>query len=354
MGEAKAAGKNEKAKSSSDSDSNSDSDSDDEEEKKEEKTKAEEKSDPSSASDSSSDSDKSSSDSDSDDEKEDSGNKNKRKNDAESTPVTKKTKAENGSAAAAVVAAAAAITSGASTTVFVGGLSWNVDNDWLRSEFTECGEIADVRVITDRDSQRSKGFAYVEFATAEGANAALALAGKEIDGRAIRVDLSETRSKKEGGGKSFDKPAQAQNEATDTLFVGNLSFHASEDDIRGAFAECGEIISIRLPTDRETGKPKGFGYVQFSSIDEAKAAIAWNGSELAGRPCRLDYAGKKPERSEGGGGGGGARGGARGGRGGGRGGARGGGGRGGPRGGRGGGSTNRGGFGAFQGTKVTF
>lgn len=199
-------------------------------------------------------------------------------------------------------------------------------------------------------------FAYVEFATPEGAQAALALAGKEIDGRAIRVDLSEGRAKKEN--KPFDKPGQAQGEASDTLFIGNLSFQASEDDIRSAFAECGEIISIRLPTDRETGQPKGFGYIQFSSIDEAKAAIAWNGSDLGGRPCRLDFAGKKPERSEGGGGGGfgrgGGRGGARGGfnrGGGGRGGR---GGAGGARGGRGGSSTNRGGFGSFKGSKVTF
>ncbi len=99
---------------------------------------------------SSSSSDSSDSDSDSDDEKEDTKDDSdkKRKADAEETPIVKKVKAEDGSAAPA---------SGASTTVFVGGLSWNVDNDWLRTEFTECGEIADVRVITDRDSQRSKG-----------------------------------------------------------------------------------------------------------------------------------------------------------------------------------------------------
>jgi len=277
----------------------------------------------------------------------------KRKADAEETPAVKKSKTE-----AAPAAAPAA--EGASTTVFVGGLSWNVDNDWLRTEFTECGEIADVRVITDRDSQRSKGYGYVEFTTAEGAQAALALAGKEIDGRAIRVDISEGRPKKEA--KNFSNTPTG--EPTDTLFIGNLSFTATEDDIRGAFTECGEILSIRLPTDRESGQPKGFGYIQFSSIDEAKAAVAWNGSDLAGRPCRLDFAGKKPERAEGGGGGGfggrGGRGGGggRGGRGG-FGGGRGGfggdrGGRGGRGGGRGGASTNRGGFGSFAGSKVTF
>ena len=208
-------------------------------------------------------------------------------------------------------------------------------------------------------------YGYVEFVSAESAQAALALAGKEVDGRAIRVDISEARPKKEAGAKSFNNAPTG--EASDTLFVGNLSFTATEDDIRGAFAECGEILSVRLPTDRESGQAKGFGYVQFSSIDEAKAAIAWNGSDLAGRPCRLDFAGQRPERPEGGGFGGG-RGGARGGRGGARGGrggfggdrgGRGGfggdrGGRGRGRGGRGGATTNRGGFGAFQGSKVTF
>ncbi|KAF9281929.1 hypothetical protein BGZ88_011294 [Linnemannia elongata] len=324
--EKKSAKVEKKVESSDSSNSDSDSsDSDNEEEKK----------------DDSSDSDSSDSDSDNEEEKKEESSEsaassdseasnNKRKNEAAAETSAKKSKTEDEAAPAA------------SATVFVGGLSWNVDNDWLRTEFTECGEILDVRVITDRDSQRSKGFAYVEFATAEGANAALALAGKEIDGRSIRVDLSEARPKKEAGAKTFNNAPQG--EASDTLFIGNLSFNATEDDIRGAFTECGEIISVRLPTDRETGQAKGFGYIQFGSIDQAKAAIAWNGTDLAGRPCRLDYAGKKPERSEGGGfGGRGGRGGFGGGR----------GGRGGARGGR-GGSTNRGGFGSFQGSKVSF
>jgi len=114
---------------------------------------------------------------------------------------------------------------------------------------------------------------------------------------------------------------------------------------------------------RDSGNPKGFGYVTFDSIDGAKAGYeAMKGQEIAGRPVRLDYATPKPDRGAGGGRGGG-RGGRGGfndrGRGGGRGGARGGRGgfgdrgRGGARGGR-GGSTNRGGFGDFQGKKQTF
>lgn len=130
-------------------------------------------------------------------------------------------------------------------------------------------------------------------------------------------------------------------------------------------------MGVRLPTDRETGAPKGFGYVTFSSVDEAKVAFdAMQGADLAGRSLRLDYSQPRPNNGDSparGGRGGGGRGGFgdRGGRGsfGGRGGGGGrggfgdrggrGAGRGGSRGGR-GGSTNRGGFGDFSGKKTTF
>jgi len=142
------------------------------------------------------------------------------------------------------------------------------------------------------------------------------------------------------------------------LFVGNLSFEANEDIVGEAFGEHGAVTNVRLPTDIDSGNPKGFGYVTFASVVDAKKAYEnMMGAEIAGRPVRLDYATPRPDRSGGGGGGRGGRGGFgdRGGRGGGRGGRGGFGdrGRGGSRGGR-GGSTNRGGFGDFKGQKKTF
>lgn len=153
-------------------------------------------------------------------------------------------------------------------------------------------------------------------------------------------------------------------EPTDTLFLGNLSFECTSDDVTDAFSPHGTIMSVRLPTDRDTGAPKGFGYVTFSSVEEATAALeSMQGGYIARRAVRLDYSqprqnnGDSPARGGFGGRGGGGRGfgGGRG-RGGGRGGFgdRGGrGGRGGGRGGR-GASTNRGGFGDFSGRKTTF
>ena len=152
-----------------------------------------------------------------------------------------------------------------------------------------------------------------------------------------------------------------KNPPSDTLFIGNISFDATNDIVGEEFSNYGTITRVSLPTDRDTGELKGFGYVGFSSVEEAQEAMNnMNGYNLCGRPIRLDFA--APRANDGGGGGGRGGGGFRG-RGGGRGGRGGGfgdrGGRGGGRGrgGFGGGrmsSTNRGGLGDYRGTKVTF
>jgi RNA recognition motif-containing protein len=78
--------------------------------------------------------------------------------------------------------------------------------------------------------------------------------------------------------------------SSDTLFVGNLSFDTSEDIVSKAFSKCGTVLGVRLPTDRFTGNYKGFGYVTFSSVNEAKAALEnMQGAEINGRACRLDF-----------------------------------------------------------------
>lgn len=260
-----------------------------------------------------------------------------------------------------------------SANLFVGNLSWNVDEEWLHQEFQSFGEIAAVRLITDRDSGRSRGYGYVEFTNAADAKSAYeAKKDTEMDGRKINLDYANPRPVDGGQANGGRDRAQARARSygdqlsteSDTLFVGNIAFGAGQDDLRDLFQDKGSIMGVRLPTDPNSGRPKGYGYVQFSSVEEARQALTdLQGAELAGRPMRLDFS--TPRSNDGGGnrGGRGDRGdrGGRGGRGdrGGRGGrGMGGIGRGG-RGGRGGfggrgGSTNRGGFGDFAGQRMTF
>ncbi len=115
------------------------------------------------------------------------------------------------------------------------------------------------------------------------------------------------------------------------LYVGNLSFDSNEDDVRQAFSAFGEVSSVHLVMDRDTGRPRGFGFVEMEESDQGQAAIdGLNGTDLGGRTLNVNEARPRPERGGfGGGGGGGGRGG------------RGGSGGGGGRGGRGGGGGDR-------------
>ena len=100
------------------------------------------------------------------------------------------------------------------------------------------------------------------------------------------------------------------------LYVGNLSYSATEQSVREAFGKCGKVDSVALITDRDTGQSKSFGFVEMSSDAEAQTAIQQlNGTSFEGRQIKVNEA--KP-KAPGGGGGGGGRGGYGGGGGGGR------------------------------------
>jgi nucleolin len=209
----------------------------------------------------------------------------KRKAAEASVVPPKKLKLANGNATPGITAGQEE-----SKSVFVGKLSWNVDDQWLSTEFAECGEVVSAHVQTDRNTGQSRGFGYVHFTTAEAAQKALDLDGKEIDGRPIRVDVSTPPDKskaRENRAKTF---GDAVSEPSETLFVGNLSFSTVEDTLYEAFGEYGSVKNVRLPTDRETGNPKGFGYVEFSDIEEAKKAFeAMSGKDVDGRSIRVDF-----------------------------------------------------------------
>lgn len=93
-----------------------------------------------------------------------------------------------------------------------------------------------------------------------------------------------------------------------SIYVGNLSYEVTQDDISNVFAEYGTVKRVQLPTDRETGRVRGFAFVEMDSEAEETAAIdALDGAEWMGRNLKVNKA--KPREDRGGGGGGGGRGG---------------------------------------------
>jgi RNA recognition motif-containing protein len=99
------------------------------------------------------------------------------------------------------------------------------------------------------------------------------------------------------------------------IYVGNLPFSANEGELRQLFEQHGTVESVALINDRETGRPRGFGFVEMPRADAARAIQALNGKEMGGRPLRINEAqertggggGRGPRSGGGGGGGGGGR-----------------------------------------------
>ena len=92
------------------------------------------------------------------------------------------------------------------------------------------------------------------------------------------------------------------------LFVGNLSFNTTENDLQDTFAAHGTVLEANLMMDRVSGRPRGFGFVTMSTPEEAQNAInALNGTSIDGRALTVNLARPREERSGGGGGGGGRR-----------------------------------------------
>ncbi len=90
------------------------------------------------------------------------------------------------------------------------------------------------------------------------------------------------------------------------IYVGNFGFETSEQEIREAFEAYGQVQEVSLIQDRDTGRPKGFGFVEMPTNTEAQAAIeALNGKEFTGRAITVNEARPRQDRSFGGGGGGG-------------------------------------------------
>jgi cold-inducible RNA-binding protein len=84
------------------------------------------------------------------------------------------------------------------------------------------------------------------------------------------------------------------------IYVGNLPFSATEESVRTLFAQYGTVESVALINDRETGRPRGFGFVEMSKADAARAIQSLNGQDMGGRPLKVNEAQDKP-RSGGGG-----------------------------------------------------
>jgi RNA recognition motif-containing protein len=87
------------------------------------------------------------------------------------------------------------------------------------------------------------------------------------------------------------------------IYVGNLSFEATEDELRGLFEEHGEVLKVNIITDRDTDRPRGFGFVEMADASKGRTAVEQiNGREVGGRTLNVNEAKPRADRGDGGGG----------------------------------------------------
>ncbi|KAE8008798.1 hypothetical protein FH972_005274 [Carpinus fangiana] len=157
--------------------------------------------------------------------------------------------------------------------------------------FSRAGKVRDVRLIMDRNSRRSKGVGYIEFYDAMSVPMAIALSGQPLLGQPVMVKPSEaeknlvqsTTAVATGPGGLIGPYSGGARR----LYVGNLHFNMTEADLRQVFEAFGQVELVQLPLD-ETGHCKGFGFVQFIRLEDARNALSLNQQlEIAGRLIKV-------------------------------------------------------------------
>ncbi|XP_043708713.1 RNA-binding protein 39-like [Telopea speciosissima] len=177
-------------------------------------------------------------------------------------------------------------------TVFAYQICLKADEKDVYEFFSRAGKVRDVRLIMDRNSRRSKGVGYIEFYDAMSVPMAIALSGQPLLGQPVMVKPSEaeknlvqSNTAAAGGPGGAIGPYSG---GARRLYVGNLHFNITEDQLRQVFEPFGPVELVQLPLDPETGHCKGYGFVQFARLEDARAAQSLNGQlDIAGRIIKV-------------------------------------------------------------------
>ncbi|KAI9743907.1 MAG: hypothetical protein M1818_002641 [Claussenomyces sp. TS43310] len=174
--------------------------------------------------------------------------------------------------------------------IWIGNLPWSVMKDDLRKFLTDNSELVDeditrihmpgpedgkpankVEETRAWKKQHNKGFAYVDFSTAEAVEQAVELSEQLLQGRRV---LIKNHKSFEGRPMKTKEESRAETKApSKRVFVGNLRFDATEDSVREHFERCGPVEHIMLATFEDSGKCKGYGWITFEELEAAEAAV---------------------------------------------------------------------------------
>ncbi|CCE63712.1 hypothetical protein TPHA_0F02310 [Tetrapisispora phaffii CBS 4417] len=147
---------------------------------------------------------------------------------------------------------------------------------------------------SDGKKIKNKGFCYIDFKTLEQMESAIALSETELNGRKLLIKSSTDYA---GRPDKSDLVSMSKNPPSRILFVGNLSFDTTDELLRKHFQHCGDIVKIRMATFQDSGKCKGFAFVDFKNEEGATKALSDKSCrKIAGRPLRMEFGEDRSKR----------------------------------------------------------
>ncbi|KAF9109856.1 hypothetical protein BGX27_007122 [Mortierella sp. AM989] len=180
--------------------------------------------------------------------------------------------------------------------IWIGNLSFLTTEKSLRHFFRNVG--ADITRVnmpsgSGYNKKGNKGFAYVDFASLDAQTNAIKLSETELDGRKVLIKSSKSYEGRPvlSKGAVQEKATKQKHAVSPTLFIGNLSFQTTREGLQKLFEDCGEIRKVRLATFEDSGKCKGFGYIDYMNPESATTALT-NPKKyfLDGRKLNIEYA----------------------------------------------------------------
>merc|ERR1719435_470722 len=173
--------------------------------------------------------------------------------------------------------------------LFVGGLSYETTDEGFRQHFEQWGEVVDCVIMRDRETKKSKGFGFITYKEVSMIDEAQRSRPHHLDGRDVDTKRSMPRDSGESQ-KSLTK-----------MFIGGMKDDTTVEMLREVFAPYGEMKSCDVVTDKQSGKCKGFGFIEFEDYDSVDRCVLKKRHELNGRTVEVKKAVPKEEMSSRGG-----------------------------------------------------
>lgn len=171
--------------------------------------------------------------------------------------------------------------------IYVGNLSSNTTDRDLASLFERVGPVKSARIMMDRETGRPKGFGFVEMGSEDADQAITQFNQTPLNGNLLSI--TEARARPQSPAEGGTPPGR--------LFVGNLPYDTTIAELKEFFSPSGQVSQVFLPLDRDSGKPRGFAFVEFPSLAQAQDAVRrFHNQPFKGRPLAVTEARARDSR----------------------------------------------------------